>query len=79
MFGFAAFLVVRGLYERRPGSTIVALLVFIFYGGLVWGVVPQGDGTSWEAHLFGLLAGMVAARAAVARERGSEGEPRGEP
>ncbi|MYE10740.1 MAG: rhomboid family intramembrane serine protease [Gammaproteobacteria bacterium] len=75
VFGFAAFLVVRGLYERRPGSTVIALLVFIFYGSLIWGVVPQGDGTSWEAHLFGLLAGMVAARAAVALERPTGQDP----
>ena len=76
VFGFAAFLVVRGLYERRPGSTVIALLVFIFYGGLILGgIVPRGDGTSWEAHLFGLLAGMAAARAAVALERPPGNDP----
>ena len=75
VFGLAAFLVVRGLYERRPGSTVIALLVFVFYGGLIWGIVPQGDGTSWEAHLFGLLAGIAAARAAVVLERPAEPNP----
>ncbi len=75
VFGFAAFLVVRGLYERRPGSTVVALVVFVLYGGLIWGIVPQADGTSWEAHLFGLLAGMVAARGAVALDRPAGPEP----
>ena len=67
VFGLAAFLVVRGLYERRPGSAAVALLVFVVYGSMIWGVLPHGDGVSWEAHLFGLVAGIVTARAFAAK------------
>ena len=67
VFGLAAFLVVRGLYERRAGSAAVALFVFMAYGSMIWGVLPRGDGVSWEAHLFGLVAGVVAARAFAAR------------
>ena len=67
VFGLAAFLVVRGLYERRPGSAAVALFVFLSYGGMIWGVIPQGNGVSWEAHLFGLIAGVVTARMLAAR------------
>ena len=69
VFGLAAFLVVRGLYERRPGSAAVALLVFLIYGGMIWGVIPQGGGVSWEAHLFGLVAGVVTARGFAAKGR----------
>ncbi len=69
VFGLAAFLVVRGLYERRPGSAAVALFVFLIYGGMIWGVIPQDDGVSWEAHLFGLVGGVITARAFAAKRR----------
>ena len=75
VFGLATFLVVRGLYERQLGSASIALVVFVFYGGMIWGIVPQANGTSWEAHLFGLLAGIVAARAAVAVDRRAQAQP----
>jgi membrane associated rhomboid family serine protease len=33
----------------------------IFYGGMLAGLKSVRDGTSWEAHLFGLLAGLARA------------------
>ena len=62
VFGFFGFLVVRGLYERRLSSIAVTALVILVYGGMVFGVLPRDDQVSWEAHLFGLLAGVVVAR-----------------
>lgn len=66
VFGLFAFLITRGLYDRRPVSIAIALGVFAVYGGMIWGVMPQGDGISWEAHSFGLVAGAITARAFVA-------------
>ena len=78
-FGYLGFLVTRGFYERSWQSIGVAALVVFLYGGMVWGVVPREDGVSWEAHLFGLLAGMVVARVAFGLDRdggtASEEEP----
>ena len=62
------FLVTRGLYERSWQSIGVSALVVFLYGGAIWGVLPREDGVSWEAHLYGLLAGIVVARAAFALE-----------
>ena len=59
----------RGFYERSWQSIGVAALVIFLYGGMIWGVVPRDDGVSWEAHLFGLLAGMAVARVAFGLER----------
>lgn len=64
VFGYLGFLVTRGLYERSWQSIGIAALAVVLYGGMIWGVVPRDDGVSWEAHLFGLLAGMVVARVA---------------
>ena len=70
-FGYLGFLVTRGFYERSWQSIGVAALVVFLYGGMIFGVVPRDDGVSWEAHLFGLLAGVVVARVAfgLARKR----------
>ena len=39
----------------------IAAGVALVYGAMVWGVLPGQPGVSWEAHLFGALAGVVAA------------------
>ena len=65
-FGYLGFLVTRGLYERSWQSIGIAALVIFLYGGMIWGVLPREDGVSWEAHLYGLLAGVVIARVAFA-------------
>ena len=69
IFGFFGFLVARGYYERRWSSIAAALVVVVLYGGLIAGVVPRGGQVSWEAHLFGLLAGILCARAPFAVRR----------
>lgn len=62
VFGYFGFLVFRGYFERSPQSLLVALVVVVLYGGLLIGVVPQGNGISWEAHLLGFLSGALCAR-----------------
>ena len=62
VFGYFGFLVFRGYFERSPQSLLVALLVVVLYGGLLFGLVPQGNGISWEAHVLGFLSGALCAR-----------------
>ena len=62
VFGYFGYLVARGWYERRFGSILLAIVVIVLYGGLIVGVLPTPGLVSWEAHLFGLLAGVLAAR-----------------
>ena len=69
IFGYFGFLVGRGYYERRLQSIAVSVLVVVLYGGMLAGVVPRDDRVSWEAHLFGLLAGGLCARLATRSAR----------
>ncbi|MGR3512439.1 MAG: rhomboid family intramembrane serine protease [Paracoccaceae bacterium] len=61
VFGWFGFLIARGLIDRSPVTLGVAVFVGFAYGSLVWGVLPGQTGVSWEAHLFGALAGVAAA------------------
>ena len=62
IFGYFGYLVARGWYERSTVAILTALLALFLYGGLVWGVLPSRSFISWEGHLFGMLAGVLAAR-----------------
>lgn len=62
IFGYFGFLLVRMFYAPSMMSITISIGVFIFYGGIIWGVLPQGGGISWEGHLFGFIAGAVLAK-----------------
>jgi membrane associated rhomboid family serine protease len=62
VFGFATYLLARGAYSRRLAHLAVGLVVLLLYGTtLLFGFVPT-PGVSWQAHLFGAIGGVVAAR-----------------
>jgi membrane associated rhomboid family serine protease len=61
VFGFFGFLVTRAYFERSPGSILLAVVAIIFYGGIIWGILPLQTGVSWLAHLFGFFGGVLAA------------------
>lgn len=61
VFGWFGFLVARGLVDRSLVTLGAALVVGFLYGAMIWGVLPGRSGVSWEAHLFGSLAGGAAA------------------
>ncbi len=63
IFGYLGFLLARGLFERSLGSILVAVIVGLLYGGLIFGVLPSGEsGVSWQGHLFGFVGGAIAAK-----------------
>jgi membrane associated rhomboid family serine protease len=62
VFGYASYLIARGLYSRNLVHLAVAVIVIGVYGTtLLFGLVPT-DGVSWQGHLFGAVGGVVAAR-----------------
>jgi membrane associated rhomboid family serine protease len=63
IFGWLTYLLARGVYSRRASQIVIALVVLVVYGSLIWGVLPGASGISWQAHLGGAIGGLIAARA----------------
>ena len=61
VFGWLAFLLVRGLFNRNWKQILISAAVFGFFGGMLWGVFPTLPGVSWKGHLGGAVGGVLAA------------------
>jgi membrane associated rhomboid family serine protease len=61
IFGYLGYLFVRGIVERSVWGVAVGLLVGLLYGTQISGVLPTDQAISWQAHLFGLAGGVLAA------------------
>jgi membrane associated rhomboid family serine protease len=62
IFGYFGYLLARGFFERRLLDIVVGAAIAVLYGTMIIGAVPGQPGISWQAHLFGLIGGVVAAR-----------------
>ncbi|WP_293055488.1 rhomboid family intramembrane serine protease [Mycobacterium sp.] len=64
IFGWLTFVVVFGFFTRSVRQIVTGIVVLFGYGGVLWGAVPVLDGcggVSWQGHLCGALAGLLAA------------------
>ena len=59
--GLMFFLFVMGLLRRDRLAVVTALVVFFLYGGMLMSVLPREEHISFEYHLAGAIAGVVAA------------------
>lgn len=77
VFGYASYLVSRGLLSKRFTELAVGALVVAVWGfGLLQGLLPQ-ERISWQAHLFGAIGGVMAAFALSRRSEGTRPPLRG--
>jgi len=58
IFGFFGWLLAVAYFTRGRSDLIVAIVVLIFYVGMIAGVAPVRKEVSWEGHLFGLIIGV---------------------
>ena len=59
--GLMFFLFMMGVLRRDRLGIAIALIVFFLYGGMVLTVLPRDPQISFEYHLFGAIAGLIAA------------------
>jgi membrane associated rhomboid family serine protease len=63
IYGTATFLITYGIMKKKIVSILIALVVIFLYGGtMVTGILPLNRYVSWEGHLFNALAGVLAAK-----------------
>ena len=73
IFGWLVFLLARGFYARSAAQIVLAVGLFLIWGGVLWGVLP-GD----RRHLLAGAPVRGAGRAA-GRPAGRAGRPSGDP
>ncbi|WP_214325413.1 rhomboid family intramembrane serine protease [Nonomuraea sediminis] len=61
VFGYFGYVLARGLFDRRALDIVLAIVIGVAYYSILWGLLPNQQGISWQGHLFGLIAGVVAA------------------
>jgi len=72
IFGWLAFLLVFGFFTRSAWQIVIGVVVLIAYGGILWGAAPVLNvcgGVSWQGHLCGGIAGVLAAYLLSSPER----------
>lgn len=62
IFGLVVYLFVAGILMNSWRSAVIALVVVLGFGGILYGVLPQTGPVSWEGHLCGALAGFWSAK-----------------
>lgn len=72
LLGCWGFLLARAFFYPSGRSIVIALLVFVFYGGMFWSLVDFRPHISWSSHLFGFFSGVVMARLLTRRSEAAE-------
>ena len=77
IFGWLTFLIVFGFFTRKVWEIVVGVIVLFVYGSVLLGVLPGTLGVSWQGHLCGAIAGVVAAYLLSGPEREERQRRRG--
>lgn len=70
IFGLWSLTIALAAFERSFLNILVAVIVVVLYGGMFYGMLPTDPMVSFEGHIFGALAGVVAAAIYARRGRG---------
>ncbi|KWX57290.1 rhomboid family intramembrane serine protease [Mycobacterium sp. NAZ190054] len=77
IFGWLTFLIVFGFFTRKVWEIVVGVVVLFIYGSILLGVLPGTFGVSWQGHLCGAAAGVLAAYLLSSPERRARESRRG--
>ncbi|MBT8129951.1 MAG: rhomboid family intramembrane serine protease [Gammaproteobacteria bacterium] len=60
-FGFMFFVFTAGALRWDRRAIALSMVVFLLYGGMIWGILPNKPGISFESHFFGAMIGLLLA------------------
>jgi membrane associated rhomboid family serine protease len=63
IYGYFGYLLLAGILSGRLFLAAISVLIGIFYGTMIFGVLPSYPYVSWESHLFGFVSGLMLAYA----------------
>lgn len=72
VFGYATYLLARGLFDRSWLELLTGIVVGVVWGGALLSSLAPQPNVSWQGHVSGAVGGVIAAWL-LARERGSPG------
>lgn len=75
VMGYATYLIARGVFSRRVVELVLGGVVAVLWGGMLLGSLVPTPGVSWQGHLCGGIAGIVAARL-LTKDRSDERDVR---
>lgn len=61
VFGYFAYVVVRGLFDRNLIDTLVGIVMGASFAHMLTVAVPGTPGVSWLGHLGGMIGGLAEA------------------
>jgi membrane associated rhomboid family serine protease len=75
VFGFAAYLLTRGLFNRSFLELFVGAIVGVVWGGALLSSLVPHYGVSWQGHACGAIGGVAAAWILRRQRSGSSPQP----
>ncbi|MTI38950.1 rhomboid family intramembrane serine protease [Fulvivirga lutimaris] len=62
VYGLLTFILFSGFFRRNPQTLAISFVILVLYGGsFMAGIIPTSNGISWESHLMGGIAGIFCA------------------
>lgn len=61
IFGYLGYLVGQACITKSQKDVMIAVIVGMLFGSMLFGVFPGIPGISWEGHLSGLIFGIIGA------------------
>jgi len=61
VFGMMFFIFAIGVLRWDRRAMALSMIVFLLYGGMIWGIFPSEPNVSFEYHFFGALMGVMLA------------------
>ena len=61
IFGLIGFLICLGVFRRDWKAILISIIISMVYGSALYSLLIYIPGVSWTGHMFGFIAGILAA------------------